>query len=555
MNFEKQLELADLIFPNVNESIEDYLAKYPKRDLKEGAKVTRYAPSPTGFQHIGGIFTALINERLANQSEGVFYLRIEDTDQKREVEGAISLIIDSINKYGMNFSEGVTGEDSEKGNYGPYKQSERKKIYNVFAKDLIKKGLAYPCFATPEELDALREKQIAEKITPGYYGEYATYRNLDVEEAIKKIKSGENYILRLKSPGNPEKRIKFHDLIKGDVSFPENNQDIVIIKGDGLPTYHFAHIVDDSLMRTTHVIRGEEWLSSLPIHLQLFDVLGLETPNYAHVPTIMKLDGNSKRKLSKRKDVESAVTYYDEQGYPVESVIEYLLNIINSAFEEWRIENKDADYHDYVVELEKMSKSGALFDIVKLGDVSKEVICKMNAEKVYNLYEKWSNEYNKEIHELLVANEDMIKKVFNIEKNGPKPRKDFAKWNEVEGKIFYYFDELFAKETINDVELPKTLNIEDAKEIIKKYKEVYNFNTDNSVWFDELKALAASLGYATDRKAYKKNPESFKGMVSDVAGAVRAAITHRSNTPDLYTIMQIMGENKVRQRFEDFINL
>lgn len=548
-------KLANLIFKEELKTPQYYLEKYPERNLKEGARVVRYAPSPTGFQHIGGVYAALINERLAHQSEGIFYLRIEDTDQKREVEGAIEDTIATMHNFGMNFDEGMTGEETSKGEYGPYRQSKRKEIYHAFAKDLVEKGLAYPCFCTTEELNEIREKQMAEKITPGYYGKYAIYRDLPVEEAIKKIENGEEYILRLKSPGKEENRVECHDLIKGDVSFPENIQDIVIIKSDGLPTYHFAHAIDDALMHTTDVIRGEEWLSSLPIHLQLFDVLGFKRPNYAHVPTIMKSENGSKRKLSKRKDPESAVSYYREEGYPAVSVIEYLLNIINSSFEDWRAENPDDDYHEFPVALDKMSKSGALFDIVKLHDVSKNVICKMKASEVYDYYVSWAKDFDKEMFELVTNNEAMMKEVFNIDKEGPKPRKDFGKWNEVKEKIFYFFDELFDKETSEDVELPKTLELEEAKNIIKNYAKIYNFNTDQETWFEELKALAVELGYATNRKEYKKNPEQFKGMVSDVAGAVRAALSHRTNTPDLYTIMQIMGEDKVRERFNKFINL
>ena len=550
MSFEK---LADIMFPDVDKEKEYYLEKYPKRNLKEGARVTRYAPSPTGFQHIGGVFAALINERLASQSEGVFYLRIEDTDQKREVKGAIKDTIATMNNFGMNFTEGMTGEESEVGAYGPYKQSLRKEIYKTFAKDLVKKGLAYPCFCTAEELNAVRDKQMAEKITPGYHGEYAVCRNISPEDAIKRIENGESYIVRLKSPGNPENRVEFHDLIKGDISFPENDQDIVIIKSDGLPTYHFAHVIDDALMHTTDVIRGEEWLSSLPIHLQLFSILGFETPNYAHIPNVMKIEEgtNKKRKLSKRKDPESAVSYYKEEGYPMVSVIEYLLNIINSSYEEWREENPDADYHEFPVSLDKMSKSGALFDILKLNDVSKNVISKIKAVDVYNYYVDWAKEFDTEMYELVTKNEAMMKEVFNIDKEGPKPRKDFAKWSDVREKIFYFFDELFDKD--ENIELPKTLELEEAKRVIEAYEKVYNFNTDQETWFNELKALAVELGYATDRKKYKKNPEEYKGMVSDVAGAVRAALTHRANTPDLYTIMQIMGEDKVRERFKKFI--
>ena len=544
-------KLANLIFPDVDKDINYYLEKYPKRNLKEGAFVTRYAPSPTGFQHIGGIFTALINERLASQTGGVFYLRIEDTDQKREVKGAIEDTIHTMNNYGMNFTEGMTGENTEIGAYGPYKQSDRKEIYHTFAKELIKKGLAYPCFCSAEKLNEVREKQMAEKVLPGYHGEYATCRNLSTEEAIAKIENGESYIVRLKSPGNIENRVEFKDLIKGDLSLPENNIDIVIIKSDGLPTYHFAHAIDDGLMRTTHVIRGEEWLSSLPIHLQLFDILGFDRPNYAHIPTIMKQDGGSKRKLSKRKDAESAVSYYREQGYPVVCVIEYLLNIINSTYEEWREANIDSDYHEFEVSLDKMSKSGALFDIIKLNDVSKNIICRIKASDVYDMYTAWAKEFDKEMYDLVTADEAKSKEIFNIDKEGPKPRKDFEKWDDVRAKTFFFFDKLFEED--KNIELPKNIDMEEAKRIISIYKDKYTYDVTNDEWFNELKEIAVELGYATDRKKYKKNPEEYKGMVSDVAGAVRTAVTHRTNTPDLYTIMHIIGQDAVNKRFEEFI--
>ena len=553
MNFEK---LADTILGNVKNTTEYYIKKYPKRNLKEGAKVTRYAPSPTGFQHIGGVFAALINERLASQSEGVFYLRIEDTDQKREVEGAIDDTVATMHNFGMDFNEGMTGQETSKGEYGPYRQSQRADIYNTFAKDLLKKGLAYPCFCTPEELAELREKQVANKITPGYYGEYAKFRNITEEDAMNRIENGEQYIIRLKSPGNPEKRVEFHDLIKGDISFPENNQDIVLIKGDGLPTYHFAHVIDDYLMRTTDVIRGEEWLSSLPIHVQLFEVLGFEAPRYAHIPTIMKQDGGSKRKLSKRKDPEAAVSYYKEVGFPTITVIEYLLNIVNSTFEEWRAENIKADYHEFEVHLEKMGKSGALFDLVKLNDVAKDRIAVMKATDVYDSYVAWAKEFDEEMHKLVTENETMAKEIFNIDKESPKPRKDFAKWDEVKDKVFYFFDELFDKETAEQIELPKGVTLEAAKAVVETYKNEFNFNVESQeAWFDDLKEIGLRLGYCANRKDFKANPDQYKGMISDVAGAVRVALTHRTNSPDIYTIMQIIGEEKTRNRFDKFLSI
>ncbi|MPM33768.1 Glutamate--tRNA ligase [bioreactor metagenome] len=550
MSFEK---LAKLIYPNMDKSPKYYFEKYPKRKLPEGAKVTRYAPSPTGFQHIGSVFSAIIDERLANQSGGIFYIRVEDTDQKREIEGAVEDTIETMHKFGLNFHEGMVSRYESKGDYGPYRQSEREEIYKTFVYDLIKKGLAYPCFCTAQELGELREKQIKEKITPGYYGQYAKCRNTSTEEAIKRIESGEEYIIRLKSPGHPEGKVEIHDLIKGIVAFPENIQDIVLIKGDGLPTYHLAHAVDDHLMGTTHVIRGEEWLSSAPIHVQLFQVLGFQVPKYAHTPTIMKIDGDSKRKLSKRKDLEAAVSYYHEMGYPVESVTEYLLNIINSDFEQWRVDNPHENSANFKVELEKMSKSGALFDLIKLNDVSKEVIARMKAEVVYNKYTCWAKEYDNEMYSLVTSNEALSKAIFNIDKEGLNPRKDFAKWCEVREKIFYFFDELFNREEKEAIELPSKMNLEEAKRIVETYSKEYNFNSNKELWFEELKAIGLTLGYTANRKEFKANPENFNGMIADVAATIRTALTHRVNAPDLYTVMQIMGEAKVRGRFNKFL--
>ena len=547
--------LAEVMLPEIKHTPEYYLDKYKKRNLKGEAKVTRYAPSPTGFQHIGGVFAALAAERIAKQSEGVFYLRIEDTDQKREVEGAIADTIATMHNFNIDFDEGMTGEETSKGEYGPYKQSERGEIYKTFAKDLIEKGLAYPCFCSEEEMNTIREEQTAMKETPGYYGKWAKCRNLTSEEAIARIDKGDKFVIRLKSPGNIENRVDFHDLVKGDISFPESNQDIVIIKSDGLPTYHFAHGVDDALMGTTHVTRGEEWLPSLPIHVQLFEVLGFEKPQYGHIPGVMKLDGETKRKLSKRKDPESAVSYYKEQGYPVQSVIEYLLNIINSNFEQWREENATADYTEFPVALERMSKSGALFDIIKLNDVSKNVICRMKADKVYELYIAWAKDYDKGMYDLMVKYEERGKALFNIDKEGPKPRKDYAKWSDVKEKVFYFFDELFYNEVKENIELPSSIDLGEAKRIAEAYAKTFDISNDKDTWFENLKAMALELGYAADKKTFKKNPENYKGMVSDVAGAVRSALTHRSNTPDLYTIMQIMGKDMVEERFKRFLDI
>ncbi len=546
-------ELAELIFPNVSKTPLDYFEQYGTRNLSNGQLVTRYAPSPTGFQHIGGVFAALIAQRLAQQSGGVFYLRIEDTDQKREVEGAVDDTIATLKKYGICFDEGMMDETTSIGEFGPYRQSERMEIYQAFAKALIARGVAYPCFATAEELSELRERQIADKLTPGYYGEFAMHRNLTPDEAATKIEAGEPYVIRLKSPGDGVSKVTFQDLVKGEISFTENNQDIVIIKGDGLPTYHFAHAVDDALMQTSLISRGEEWLSSLPIHVQLFDVLGIEAPAYAHIPTIMKLDGSSKRKLSKRKDAESAVSYYDEEGFPIESVIEYLLHIVNSTYEEWRTQNPMAHYNDYVVSLDKISKSGALFDIVKLYDVSKDVISKMSAERMYELYVAWAKDYDLQMYDFAVANEVQLKTFFGIDKDSAKPRKDYGKWSDVRAKIEYLSDELFEKDSV--LELPKGLDIGVAKDIIGQYSKIYDHNlSSQEEWFEHLKKFAEGIGYCANRKEFKKNPDLYKGMVSDVAGAVRCALTHRANTPDLHVIMQILGEDVVKSRFASFIN-
>jgi glutamyl-tRNA synthetase len=552
MNYKK---LAEVMLPEIKHDKDYYLDVYKKRKLNGDAKVTRYAPSPTGFQHIGGVFTALVAERIAKQSGGIFYLRIEDTDQKREVEGAIADTIATMHNFNIDFNEGMTGEDTEKGDYGPYKQSQRGEIYRTFAKLLVEKGLAYPCFCSEDDLNNIREEQIAIKETPGYYGKWSKCRNLTLEEVVDRIEKGHKFVIRLKSPGNIENRIEIHDFVKGDISFPESNQDIVIIKSDGLPTYHFAHIIDDSLMGTTHVIRGEEWLSSLPIHIQLSDVLGFNRLNYAHVPTIMKLDGKTKRKLSKRKDVESAVTYFNEVGYPVLSVIEYLLTIINSNFEQWREENPEAPYTEFTVFLDKMSKSGALFDILKLNDVSKNVICRMRSDKVYALYTAWAKNYDKEMYNLMVKYQGIGKALFNIDKEGAKPRKDYAKWNEVREKTFCFFDELFYLERKDNIEIPKNVDIEEAKRVIKVYKDVVDLTLDQEGWFNQLKDFSENNGYTSNRKEFKKNPTVYKGMVSDVAGIVRAALTHRTKTPDLYTIMSILGESKVQERFNKFLEI
>ena len=541
-------DLANAIFPDAKD-IAYYEEKYPERNLKEGAIVTRFAPSPTGFVHIGGLYQSLIARKLANQTEGVFLLRIEDTDQKREVENGITDIVQSLDRFGIEPDEGMISETEGKGNYGPYRQSMRKEIYQSYAKYLIEQGKAYPCFCTPEDLEEMRTKQENAKIRPGYYGVWTKCRNITVEEAIEKINNGEKYIVRFKSPGREDRKIKHHDVIKGNVDFPENDQDIVIIKADGLPTYHFAHAVDDHLMRTTHVIRGDEWLSSVPLHLQLFHELGFKPPKYAHIAPIMKNDNGNKRKLSKRKDPEAAVSYYDEMGIPKEAVNEYLLNIANSNFENWRRANKDKSIDEFELQLNKMSVSGALFDMIKLLDVGKTVISKFTAEEVYENAFNWAKTYDKELEDMLQDKEYALK-IFGIERGNKKPRKDIAKWSDVKENIEYmYDDKFFAKEQ----EYPyQVINEkEDVDKILDLYIEkYYDENDDKQQWFDKIKELAGELGYAKEVKEYKANPDSYKAHVGDVSTVLRVALTGRTNTPDMYEIMQVLGKESIEKRFE-----
>ena len=544
-------DLADLIFPNSKE-ISYYKEKYPRRDLKEGAIVTRFAPSPTGFVHIGGLYQSLIAKKLANQTEGVFFLRIEDTDQKREVENGVTDIVNSLKDFGLEPDEGMVSETEEKGNYGPYKQSKRKDIYQAYAKYLIEQGKAYPCFCTPEEGEEIRKKQEEAKIRPGYYGVWAKCRHLTVDEMVEKIKNGEKYIIRFKSPGREDRKIKHKDVIKGNVEFPENDQDIVIIKADGLPTYHFAHAVDDHLMGTTHVIRGDELLSSVPLHLQLFHELGFKPPKYAHIAPIMKNDNGNKRKLSKRKDPEAAVSYYEEQGIPKEAVKEYLLNIANSTFENWRRANPDKSLEEFQLQLNKMSVSGALFDMVKLLDVGKTVISKFTAEKVYEEALKWAKRHDEELEKVL-EDRDYSLKVFGIERGNKKPRKDIAKWSDVKENIEYMYDELFYSKN-QDYPYQVINNKEEIEKILTLYMEkYYDNNDDKQGWFNKIKELSEELGYAKEVKEFKENPGKYTAHVGDVSTVLRVALTSRTNTPDMYEIMRVLGKDKIEERFKKAI--
>lgn len=544
--FEK---IAQLIFKDVDKAPDYYEDLYPQRELKEGQRVTRLAPSPTGYLHFGVLFTCLINRRVADASDGLFYLRIEDTDAKREVEGGMEDIINGLIRFGINIDEGFVSPDKTEGIYGPYKQSQRAEVYHCFAKKLMEQGLAYPCFCSEEALAATREVQEKEKHRTGYYGSYATCRQLTYEQIKEKIEKGEKYVIRLRSPGSEDHRIVFDDMIKGKIEMPENDEDFVLLKSDGIPTYHFAHAVDDHFMRTTHVIRGDEWISSVPKHIQLFKLLGFKVPKYAHVSPIMKEENGSKRKLSKRKDPEAAVKYYAEQGYPVEAVTEYMLTIANSDFEDWRRANPAAHNSEFKLNMKKMSVSGALFDTAKLNDVSKNVISKMNSEKVYELVADWAKEFDGEFYQLLTADADFAKSIFAIDRDVPKPRKDIAKWSDVKAFVSYFYDNLFE----NSYELPEHISAADAAELLKIYKSVYDAQDDNSAWFAKIKEFCPQVGFCPDVKAYKADPDSYKGHSGDAATIIRVAITGRTNSPDLCSIMKVLGTEKVMKRFDDAI--
>jgi len=542
--------LAELLFAHITKAPADYEKIYPQRELGEDAKVTRFAPSPTGFLHIGGLFAALISERIAHQSGGKFILRIEDTDKKREVENGVERILEGLLGFGISIDEGFVDYDSQVGDYGPYKQSERAAIYQCFAKELVKKGMAYPCFCTEEELSAIREKQEAEKLLPGYWGSFAKCRELSFEEIKANIEAGKPYVLRLRSCGSEERKVSFKDGIRGKIEMPENIVDVVILKSDGIPTYHFAHVVDDYLMGTTNVIRGDEWISSIPIHLQMFYMLGIKPPKYAHIAPIMKEDEGGKRKISKRKDPEAAVTYYDEEGYPADGVIEYLLNLANYTFEDFRKANKTAHWSQFKLEMSKMSNSGGLFDLVKLNDVCKNKVASYTAERVYELATEWARKYDTELYALLTRDKEFSVAMFGFDRNPDKPRKDIGKWSEVRDAFAFMFDELFDAAYENVPNVSK----EDAKKILELYKGMYDESADNSAWFDTLKDLAEAVGFAREVKEYKKSPDSFPGHVGDVSNVLRVAVTGRTKSPDLCSIMKTLGKEKVLERIDKAID-
>ena len=543
--------LADLLFPNIDKSPDDYEKIYPERDLAEGAKVTRLGPSPTGFIHLGNLYGAFVDERLAHQSGGVFYLRIEDTDDKRFVDGAVKIIIDSLRFFGINFDEGA-GLNGDKGAYGDYTQSRRGDIYAAFAKKLVREGKAYPCFLTEDEIAEIRSKQELAKQNPGIYGEFAAHRKLSLEDVEANIKAGKPYVLRLKSDGNPDpekaRRIKVEDAIRGTLEMPENFQDVVILKTTGIPTYHFAHVVDDHLMRTTHVVRGAEWLPSLPIHVELFEKLGLKLPIYCHTAQLMKLDENgNKRKLSKREDPELSLDYYRKLGYHPAAVREYLLTILNSNFEEWRDEHQDADIDEFTFTTEKMSNSGALFDLNKLNDISKDVLLRIPAGEIIEFLKAWAQEFKPEIM-YIFDDEEYLEKIIDLGRNDKKPRKDLVYAEQIVDFISYFFDDMFVIED----DIPTEVSDDDAKEILKKYMESYNHSDDQSQWFDKIRNIAVELGYAAKPKDYKKNPDEYKGHVGHVSTVIRIALMGRAQSPDVWCIQQIMGEEMTRRRIKGY---
>ena len=541
-------KLAEILFPDITTTPEDMEERFPKRDLPEGAMVTRLGPSPTGFMHLGNLYGAFVDERLAHQSGGIFYLRIEDTDDKRYVEGAVDTIIDSLDFFDIHFDEGA-GKDGDTGSYGPYSQSERKEIYQTYVKKMVENGDAYPCFLCEEEIADIRARQEENKCTPGIYGEYACCRELEMDEIEKNIAEGKPYVMRLRSGGNPEdpKEICVNDAIRGEIRMPENFQDVVILKTNGIPTYHFAHAVDDHLMGTTHVVRGEEWLSSLPTHIELFSKLGFEPPVYCHTAVLMKSEDGNKRKLSKRKDPELSLGYYKEMGYHPQAVREYLLTLLNSNFEEWRADNPDTPAEDFPFSTDKMSTSGALFDLNKLNDVSKDTLVRIPAEDLYVFLTEWAKEYATDAVSDL-SDKDYLLKILDLGRSGNKPRKDFINAGQMLEFISYFFDDRFKIEEDMPAEAAA-----DAKDILKAYLETYDHSDDQENWFGKIREIATGMGYAAKPKDFKKHPEEYKGHVGHVSTVIRIAVMGRSQSPDVWEIQQILGEERTIERIKTYI--
>ena len=541
-------DLADFLFPNINKTIADYEKEYPERDLPENACVTRYAPSPTGFMHIGNFYQVVVDYVIAKRNNGVFYLRNEDTDQAREIEGAVEYIRHVLEHYKLLPDEYEFRDTKEtKGNYGPYIQSERKDIYKAFIKELVEKGKAYPCFLTQEEMDIIRENQSAKKARIGIYGKFAKYRNATPEELIEHLKNGESYTIRLKSEGDFDEKFKFDDLANGEMELHENDLDTIIYKSSTeLPTYHFAHLVDDHLMRTTHVIRGQEWMSSIPVHYELFKTFGFELPKYIHTPLILKKDGDKIRKISKRLDPEARMTYYEEKGYPIYAVIEAIMTIANSNYEAWREQNPDANFTEFDFSPKKMSPSGALFDLDKLDNISKNYISKLKATEVFDLLNEYTKEYDTEFNELINKYKDYTINILNIEREQEKPRKDYACMKDVRELIWYMYDELYK---VSEYEWKNITDKDEIKNILNVYVDkYYDESDDKDTWFNKVKELCDELGYASNIKEYKADPSKFKGNVADVSTVIRVSITSKSNTPDLYELMRLLGKERIINR-------
>lgn len=541
-------ELAQLLFPNVDKTIEYYEDLYPERNLDKKAKVTRLGPSPTGFIHLGNLYGALVDERIAHLNDGTMLLRIEDTDDKRKVEGSEELIIRSLKFFGIEFDEGVS-LDGEKGIYGPYRQSDRKEIYQTAAKYLTEKGFTYPSFVSEEEMAIIREEQEKAGVNTGYYGKWATDRNLSLEEIRANLDAGKPWTLRLKSGGDPEVAMKFKDGIRGEINVRQNNLDVVILKQNGIPTYHFAHVVDDHFMRVTDVVRGEEWLSTLPIHLELFFLMGWTRPNYNHTAHLMKVEDGKKRKLSKRKDPELSLEYYMKDGYFPEAVTEYLMTLMNSNYEEWRMKNPDKSYREFAFKTKNMSSSGALFDLNKLNDISKDVLVKMSEDQILDFMMAWSEKFDKDANQLLVKYRDDLSRLLAIGRSGKKPRKDLVNCSQIMDFISYYFDEDF-KYVDN---LPERVSKEDARVILRTYIDTYNQDDTNEAWFEKVKTITDTNGFTSNNKAFKNEPELYKGNITDVSTAIRVAVVGRQQSPDLWSIQQVMGRDRVLARIEKYL--
>ena len=540
--------LANLLFPNVTDTPEMLEERFPARNAPEGAVITRMAPSPTGFVHLGNLVQGLTSERMAHQSGGVLFLRVEDTDAKREVPGAVEVLIDTLKHYGIQFDEGAT-HTGDSGEYGPYRQRQRAAIYHVYAKKLVSEGMAYPCFATEEELAAMRETQEANKENTGYYGKYAIWRDRSLEEVQAQLAAGNPWVLRFRSTGSIENQFKFDDLVKGKLTITENDIDHVLLKSDGIPTYHFAHACDDHLMRTTHVVRGDEWLPTLPFHIQLFKALGFKLPKYVHIGPLMKMDGTSKRKLSKRKDPELALTFYKAEGFPVKAVYEYIMTILNSNFEDWRRANPDAPATAFQFSPKKLNPAGSLFDYAKLVDVSKNVISRMSAEEVYELLTEWAKEFDPDFGDKLAADPAFATAILAIGRGGKKPRKDLAVWKDAKDYMGFFYDE-YLQSPVFDEKFSK----ETIRTALEKFVAVYDYADDSATWFDKVKAITEEMGFTTDMKAYKADPTAFPGTVADISTFIRQAVTGKTNAPDLHTVMQILGKERSLARIQNTIN-